>query len=231
MNLTAQNTAVVIDSTADFPDAEARFPNFRVVPLYVRFGEESFRDYVDMSPSAFYERLASAKETPTTSQPTPADFHAVYAELAPQYERILSIQLSSTLSGTFASAEAAAELLGRRDRARDRLGHRLGGARDARARRAAPPRARDDRRGDRRARRPLPGRPPPALHGEHARVPGAGRPHRPRGRAGREPAEREADPHDPRRRGRAAEARARQREGVRGVPRRCSRRRRPTRRA
>ena len=82
------------------------------MPLYVRFGEESFRDYVDMSPSAFYERLASAKETPTTSQPTPADFHAVYAELAPRYERILSIQLSSTLSGTFASAEAAAELLG-----------------------------------------------------------------------------------------------------------------------
>ena len=66
MNLTAQNTAVVIDSTADFPDAEKRFPNFRVVPLYVRFGEESYRDYVDMSPSAFYERLAGAKETPTT---------------------------------------------------------------------------------------------------------------------------------------------------------------------
>jgi DegV family protein with EDD domain len=107
-----QNTAVVIDSTADFPDAEARFPNFRVVPLYVRFGEESYRDYVDMSPTAFYERLPGAKEMPTTSQPTPADFHAVYSELAPQYERILSIQISSTLSGTFASAGVAAELLG-----------------------------------------------------------------------------------------------------------------------
>jgi DegV family protein with EDD domain len=112
VNLTAENTAVVIDSTADFPEAEERFANFRVVPLYVRFGEQSYRDYVDMSPAAFYERLASASETPTTSQPTPADFHAVYAELAPQYERILSIQLSSTLSGTFASAEAAADLLG-----------------------------------------------------------------------------------------------------------------------
>jgi DegV family protein with EDD domain len=110
--LTDQNTAVVIDSTADFPDAEARFPNFRVVPLYVRFGEESYRDYIDMSPTAFYERLPGAKEMPTTSQPTPADFHAVYSELAPQYERILSIQISSTLSGTFASAGVAAELLG-----------------------------------------------------------------------------------------------------------------------
>jgi DegV family protein with EDD domain len=110
--LTPQNTAVVIDSTADFPDAEARFPNFRVVPLYVRFGEESYRDYIDMSPAAFYERLPGAKEIPTTSQPTPADFHAVYSQLAPQYERILSIQISSTLSGTFASAGVAAELLG-----------------------------------------------------------------------------------------------------------------------
>ena len=112
MNLTSQNTAVVLDSTADFPDAPKRFPNFRVVPLYVRFGDESFRDYVEMSPSAFYERLAVAKELPTTSQPTPGDFLAVYEELAPAYERILSLQISSTLSGTFASAQTAAGLLG-----------------------------------------------------------------------------------------------------------------------
>jgi DegV family protein with EDD domain len=111
MNLTAQNTAVVLDSTADFPDAPQRFPNFRVVPLYVRFGDESFRDYVEMSPSAFYERLAVAKELPTTSQPTPGDFLSVYEELAPQYERVLSLQIASTLSGTFASAQAAASML------------------------------------------------------------------------------------------------------------------------
>ncbi len=111
MNLTAENTAVVLDSTADFPDAPRRFPNFRVVPLYVRFGEESFRDYVEMGAEEFYARLKTATELPTTSQPTPADFLSTYQELA-QYERILSLQLSSTLSGTFASAEAAAELLG-----------------------------------------------------------------------------------------------------------------------
>jgi fatty acid kinase fatty acid binding subunit len=48
---------------------------------------------------------------PTTSQPTPGDFLAVYEELAPQYERILSLQIASTLSGTFASAESAAGML------------------------------------------------------------------------------------------------------------------------
>ena len=112
MKLTAQNTAVVIDSTADFPEAPDRYPNFRVVPLYVRFGEESFRDYVEITPTAFYERLPTAAELPTTSQPTPGDFLGVFEELAPMYERILSVQISSTLSGTFASAEAAAEMLG-----------------------------------------------------------------------------------------------------------------------
>lgn len=111
MNLNAENTAVVLDSTADFPAAPARYPNFRVVPLYVRFGDESFRDYVDIEPAQFYERLQSAPELPTTSQPTPADFLAAYKTLG-EYERILSLQISSTLSGTYGSAVTAAETLG-----------------------------------------------------------------------------------------------------------------------
>jgi len=112
VKLTADNTAVVLDSTSDFPDAQARFPNFRVVPLYVRFGDDSYRDYVEITPDEFYARLETAPQLPTTSQPTPGDFLEVYEELAPHYERILSVQISSTLSGTFASAEAAADLLG-----------------------------------------------------------------------------------------------------------------------
>jgi len=112
VRLTAENTALVLDSTADFPDAPERFANLRVVPLYVRFGDESFKDYVDIDPPTFYERLRVATQLPTTSQPTPADFLAVYEELATSYERILSLQISSTLSGTFASAQTAAELLG-----------------------------------------------------------------------------------------------------------------------
>ncbi len=107
MKLTAANTAVVLDSTADFPDAPARFSNFRVVPLYVQFGDESLKDYVEITPDEFYERLTHSAQLPTTSQPTPGDFAGVYDELAPSYERILSLQISSTLSGTFASAEAA----------------------------------------------------------------------------------------------------------------------------
>jgi DegV family protein with EDD domain len=112
VRLTAANTAIVLDSTADFPESIERFPNWRIVPLYVNFGETSYRDYADLGPDELYARLASAPEPPTTSQPTPRDFLAVYEELAPQYERILSLQLSSTLSGTFASAVAAAAQAG-----------------------------------------------------------------------------------------------------------------------
>ena len=111
MELTSANTALVLDSTADFPDAPARFPNVRVVPLYVRFGAESFRDYVDLGPQEFYARLRTAPELPTTSQPTPQDFADVYEELA-AYERVLSLQISAKLSGTYASAQLAAEQAG-----------------------------------------------------------------------------------------------------------------------
>jgi DegV family protein with EDD domain len=111
LNLTAANTAIVVDSTADFPEAPDRFPNWRVVPLYVRFGGDSFKDYVDLAPDEFYARLRTAGDLPTTSQPTPGDFLAVYEELA-AYDRIYSLHLSGDLSGTFNSAVTAAQQLG-----------------------------------------------------------------------------------------------------------------------
>ena len=113
MTLTRENTAVVLDSTSDFPEAQQRFPNMRVVPLYVIFGDERFRDEVDLSPDAFYAKLAAAPSLPTTSQPTPQDFLDAYEELAGLgYERIYSLHLSARLSGTYQSAALAAEELG-----------------------------------------------------------------------------------------------------------------------
>ena len=111
MALNRENTAIVLDSTADFPDAQIRFPNMRVVPLYVRFGETSFRDYVELDPRGFYDRLRTSDALPTTSQPTPIDFVAVYEALA-SYERIYSLHISSKLSGTFQSSQLAAEEAG-----------------------------------------------------------------------------------------------------------------------
>jgi DegV family protein with EDD domain len=111
MELNVQNTAIVVDSTADFPEAPERFPSWRVVPLYVRFGDESYKDYVELGPDEFYARLRTAEATPSTSQPTPADFLAAYEELA-GFERILSVHIAGKLSGTIESARAAASELG-----------------------------------------------------------------------------------------------------------------------
>jgi DegV family protein with EDD domain len=107
MELTAENTAIVVDSTADFPQAPQRYSNWRIVPLYVRFGDESHRDYVDLGPAEFYERLRASAVTPTTSQPTPGDFAHVYRELA-HADRIYSLHLAGRLSGTVESARTAA---------------------------------------------------------------------------------------------------------------------------
>lgn len=114
MNLTAENTAIVLDSTSDVPEAAERFPNMRVVPLYVNFGSESFRDRVDIGASEFYKRLREAPALPTTSQPTPQDFLEAFGALA-GYERIYALHLSAKLSGTYqSSAVAAAEVGGDR---------------------------------------------------------------------------------------------------------------------
>ncbi len=113
MQLTAENTAIVLDSTADYPDAQSRHPNWRMVPLYVRFGDETLREYVDITPEEFYRRLRDAPEPPRSSQPTPADFAAVYEELA-GYEQVLAVLLSAKLSGTYESARLGAESIGDR---------------------------------------------------------------------------------------------------------------------
>ena len=113
MDLTRGNTAIVLDSTSDFVDARDRHANMRLIPLYVLFGDESLRDHVDITPQAFYERLATVKTLPTTSQPTPGDFLACYEELrGAGFERIWSLHLTSKLSGTYESAQRAAEQLG-----------------------------------------------------------------------------------------------------------------------
>jgi DegV family protein with EDD domain len=125
MRLTTENTAIVLDSTADFPDAPARFPNWRIVPLYVLFGDESFRDYVDLHPAEFYERLRRSTVMPTTSQPTPGDFAATYAELA-GYERIYSLHLSAKFSGTWESANLGSVELGDKVRVVDTRSASLG---------------------------------------------------------------------------------------------------------
>ena len=113
--------AFLTDSTVNMPDEMVQAYGIHIVPVYVIFGEESLKDYVDISPEAFYKRLAQYKrETgnmPTTSQPSPEDFRQAYLALAEQgYTDILSVHLTAKASGTCQSAELAASMVADRVR-------------------------------------------------------------------------------------------------------------------
>jgi DegV family protein with EDD domain len=79
--------------------------------LYVRFGDETYRDRVDITEDEFYRRLLNDPVHPSTSQPTPQDFANVYRELSQQADGIVSIHISGRLSGTCNSALRAKELV------------------------------------------------------------------------------------------------------------------------
>jgi len=101
---------IVTDSTCDLPPELVRDLGITVVPVYVRFGQESYRDGIDISREQFYKRLVNSPVHPTTSQPTPADFAQAYRELAKETDAIVSIHVAGKLSGTFNSALQGKEL-------------------------------------------------------------------------------------------------------------------------
>ncbi len=103
-------TAIVSDSTASLDPAFVAEHNIRVVPLYIKIGDETLRDGVDITPDEFYRRLPETSPLPTTSQPSAGDFLAVYRDLVSQGATgIISVHLSSGISGTINSATLAAE--------------------------------------------------------------------------------------------------------------------------
>ena len=105
----AARIGIVCDSTCDLGTAVLAALGVEMVPLKVTFGDTSYLDWVELGPEQFFEKLAAAPALPTTSQPSPADFAAVYARLADEgCEEIVSIHLTSALSGTIESALMAA---------------------------------------------------------------------------------------------------------------------------
>jgi DegV family protein with EDD domain len=101
--------AVVTDSTADLPDAWRERYGIEVVPLKVLFGEESFRDGVDMNNEEFFRRLAASSKLPTTSAPSPGEFAELYQRLAHDFEGCISIHIGAQLSATAEAARVGAQ--------------------------------------------------------------------------------------------------------------------------
>ena len=101
--------AFITDSTAYLDKAYAEAHHIKVVPLNLHWGEELFKDNVDITADAFYTRLAKADKLPTTSQPSAGEFLEAYEEVAPQADEIIVPLISSGISGTVDSAMMAAK--------------------------------------------------------------------------------------------------------------------------
>jgi DegV family protein with EDD domain len=107
---------VVTDSTCDIPPELAEELGIRIVPIYVMFGQETYRDRVDMGADEFFARLVTNHVHPTTSVPSPKDFADVYNELADDADEIVSIHLTAKESGTYNAAVLARDLVAKKCR-------------------------------------------------------------------------------------------------------------------
>lgn len=91
---------IVTDSVADLPPRVVEELGITVIPLAVRFGEEVYRDGVDLTTEQFYDKLKHGRVFPVTSVPSPAAFAEAYDKLAEETDEILAIILTARLSAT-----------------------------------------------------------------------------------------------------------------------------------
>jgi DegV family protein with EDD domain len=103
------NVKVVTDSLADIPKPIADELEITQVPCIVRFGDQEFRDRVDLYPTEFYRKLVASPTLPATSQPAAGEFEAVYRKLGETTNQIVSIHVIGTLSGTLNAARLGAQ--------------------------------------------------------------------------------------------------------------------------
>lgn len=96
--------AILIDSTIDNPQDYKNDDSTFVIPVYIHFGDNIFKDGVDFTQAEFIEKTQATDTWPKTSQPSPGDFDTIYREISAKYNTILSIHLSNKLSGTFQSS-------------------------------------------------------------------------------------------------------------------------------
>lgn len=101
----------VTDSVADLPPQVAEELDITVIPVNVCFGDEVYRDGIDISTEQFYKKLAESKIMPTTSVPALGVFAAVYDRLAEEADEIIVITVSAKLSGIYQAALQSVELM------------------------------------------------------------------------------------------------------------------------
>lgn len=96
------------DSTSDLPQVWKDTYDIGIVPLYVVFDEQTYKDGVDITPEEVYRRVAARGVLPKTAAPSPADFIAAFEPVISSGKDIVYISLSSAISSTYQNALLAA---------------------------------------------------------------------------------------------------------------------------
>lgn len=91
---------IVTDSVADLPPKVAQELGITIIPLVLRFGAETYRDGVDLTPDQFYQKLQTSRSFPATSVPPPDAYVEVYDKLAEEADAIVVVTVTSRLSAT-----------------------------------------------------------------------------------------------------------------------------------
>lgn len=99
------------DSSAYIPEVALAGLDISVIPLWLHWGDERFRDGVDINPPEFYRRLQESDVFPTTSQPSVGEFESLIRQVGAGKDGVVNVLVTSKLSGTVASALAAQEQL------------------------------------------------------------------------------------------------------------------------
>lgn len=102
-----QRVGIVTDGACSISPAKGQELGFQVAPIYITFGEKTYRAGVDLVDAEFYRLLSESKNLPTTAQPTSRDFLRIYDQLAEEVDEIIAIVISHELSATIQSAEMA----------------------------------------------------------------------------------------------------------------------------
>ena len=101
---------IITDSAADYSAQEIERRNLICIPMSVSFGEENYKDGVDLTKDEFFEKLTSEKVFPKTAQPAPTDFLSHFEAAKAAGDTVIAILVSSALSGTLQTAMLAKDM-------------------------------------------------------------------------------------------------------------------------
>lgn len=105
--------ALMTDSTCDIPEELIQQYGITIIPELVIWGDQTFRDRIDITPQAFYERIEKDPVMPTTTLPTPVEFEKAYKDaIAQGAKEIVMFTVSAAMSGTFQAAKQVADRMG-----------------------------------------------------------------------------------------------------------------------